>query len=421
MLKILITVIITQLTLSLYAQPHTKQEGVECNLRSIDTLLSHKSIYQSLHISPELTSVDVEDVNRWAADMLESEFEKSGLEVSAEYDYRFWDDAFVNDDYDGDENIPYKQRFLVSLKWNIMQSGLIDKDNFRQRVDILSRTQSQEIVNNTIKYLVEESAERQMSELYGYYNVLVEAKAELYSVLIEMQEELVANNKATILSLSDLKIKRANVLRMRKGDVVTTSGVIDLENYLAGQSQSVGNEYDSLVESNNSILQNKLEQELNLNEVNGVSYWKEVRVSPFVRVYNYLDEQTHSKFAGKIGVSSTFPIFTNTKAKRNEMISRGKLLANEEQYIRKDISLKVKDLLRQLNENLTTLQVLAEGIKHYNEGCSLATQYYNNKTMTIQELGQRYIDNLDNNIEIYKLIMEREELKYRLFNVVYGV
>ncbi len=421
MQKFFFTIIASLLSLSLFAQPNSKQEGIECNLRSIDTLLTNKSIYQSLHISPDLTSVDVEDINRWATDVLESEFSESGLELSGGYDYRFWNQNIIDDSYEGGDIVPYKHRFLVSLKWNIMQSGLIGRDNFRQKVDILTRAKSREVINSTIKSLVNESAEQQMRELYGYCNVLIKAKAELYSALIEMQDELVVNNKATLLSLSDMRIKRSNVLRMYKNGVPPSSGVIDLERYIATQELFRGNEYDSLVESNNSILQNRLKQELTLNEANDISYWKEIRLSPYVRVSNYIDESMNRKNIGNLGVNLSMPLFTNTKSKRREVVSRGKLLANEEQVIRKEISLQVEDLLNQLNENYITLQLLIESVEYFNNNCSLATSYYEKNMMTISELTQRYVDNLDNNIEACKLIIEREEIKHSLFKVIYGV
>ncbi len=421
MQKFFFTIIASLLSLSLFAQPNSKQEGIECNLRSIDTLLTNKSIYQSLHISPDLTSVDVEDINRWATDVLESEFSESGLELSGSYDYRFWNQNIIDDSYEGGDIVPYKHRFLVSLKWNIMQSGLIGRDNFRQKVDILTRAKSREVVNSTIKSLVNESAEQQMRELYGYCNVLIKAKAELYSALIEMQDELVVNNNATLLSLSDMRIKRSNVLRMYKNGVPPSSGVIDLERYIATQELFRGNEYDSLVESNNSILQNRLKQELTLNEANDISYWKEIRLSPYVRVSNYIDESMNRKNIGNLGVNLSMPLFTNTKSKRREVVSRGKLLANEEQVIRKEISLQVEDLLNQLNENYITLQLLIESVEYFNNNCSLATSYYEKNMMTISELTQRYVDNLDNNIEACKLIIEREEIKHSLFKVIYGV
>ncbi len=421
MLRFLFTNIITLLTLSLSAQPNSKQEGIECNLRSIDTLLSNKSIYQSIYISPEATSVDVEDINRWAADLQESEFSKSGLEASSGYDYRFWDDNVIDDSYESGDIVHYKHRFFVSLKWNIMQSGLIGRDNFRQRVDILARAKNQEVVNSTLKSIIIESAKQQMVNLYSHFNILVETKVKLYDLLIEMQEELVAANRATMLSLSDMKIKRANVLRMLKSGVSPASGVIDFNDYMASQHIFKGDEYSTLLESNNSIIQNKLDQELIKNEIDNVSYWKEITVSPYARFSNYGDENMKSKNVVNLGVSASFPIFTNTQAKRNEIISRGKLLANNEQLIRKDISFEIADLLKQLNESFATLTILIDGAEHYEESCELAKQYYDNNTITIQELSQRYMDCLDNNIEIYKLIIEREMIKQALFRIVYGV
>lgn len=421
MQKNLLIILVTLFSLPIFAQPIPKQKDIESNLHSIDSFLGNKRVFQSLHIAPVLTTIDVEDINKWASDMLESEFSKSGLEYSLGYDHRFCDYDKIDDSYEGGNIIAYKHRFLVLLKWNIMQSGLIDRENFRQKVDILSRTKSQEIVNSTIKTFVIESSEQLINDLYAYYNVLIDAKVDLYGELIAMQEELVAKNRATMLSLSDMKIKRANTLRMRKGNTPAGGGVIDLDNYIASQSLFIGNEYDSLIENNNTILQNKLSQELTLNEAEGISYWKEVSVSPYVRMSNYLDNHHNNKNIGNLGFTASFPILTNTKSKRKEIVSRGKLLENEEQVIRRGISFNVADLVQRLNENFATLSILVEGAKHYDESCELATQYYNNNTITIHELSQRYIDSIDNNIEIYKLIIAREQMKHALFNVIYGV
>ncbi len=421
MYRFLLTTIISLLPLSLFAQTNPKQKEIERNLCGIDTLLANKSVFQTFYAVPELNSIDVDDINSWAEELKNSKLSESGLEASSGYDYRFWNHNIVDDSYESGDVINYKHRFFVLLKWNIMQSGLIGRDNFIQRVDILARTKSQEVVNSTLKLIIIESAEQQMANLYSYFNTLVETKVKLYDLLIEMQEELVAKNKATMLSLSDMKIKSANVMRMYKSGVETTNGVIDIENYVANQSIFSGSEYDSLVDSNNTIIQNRLTQELTLNEANNIIYGKEIKVSPHARFSNYGDDNMRSKNVVNVGFTASFPIFTNTKSRRSEVVSRGKLLANEEKIMRRDILCSVDDLLRQLNENLATLGALVESSKHYNEGCALATQYYSDKTMTIQELSQRYIDNLDNNIEIYKLIIEREEIKHTLFKVIYGV
>lgn len=420
MKSIFITTILSLLSTPLLSQPSSRQEDVESNLHSIDKILSSKNILSTLYIEPDLSSIDVEDINLWAEDLKESKFSESGLELSGGYDYRFWNNEFIDDDYDDGETIPYKHRFLVTLKWNLMQSGLIDKESFRHRVDILSRTKSQEVANNTIKLLITESFDQQRESLYSYYNGLIDAKIALYDTLVELQEELVAKNVAKKLTLTDLNIERANVQRMRKRGVESASGVINLEIYISHQSLYVGDEYDSLINENNYIRQNRLDQELTLNEAKGISYWKELEVSPFIRVYNYLDESTNRKNAGKLGVTASLPIFTNTRSKRNEALSRCKLLTNEEQVIRKDISHQIAYLIQQLNENFETLNQLIESSRYYSDSCALAAEYYKDRTMTIEELSQRYINNLDNNIEIYKLIIEREDIKYSLYKVIYG-
>lgn len=401
--------------LSIQAQSPTEMiRGLENALSKVDSLFdtAEYSDFSSVDVNMVATADDDSAINEWSEAELNRRSSISGVEMIGGYDRKFGDGTEdLYDDY-----YTYDNRLHLMLSWNILSSGFYGKSNYEKGIELQKEWYLIKEKNNRFIELIYASCDEQDRLLAGYYNSLYNAKIDLYKSLLTFQEYLQNNGKATIMERAELEL----LIAMNQGliirDAMEVNYFLNLDDYLTKQVEITDAMLNELITDNHIITGCVIEGELIANEAEGVSYWNDVRLSPYAKVTHYSGSNfvNNSRVNTNLGFTFSLPIYSGSKEKRGAVLAKANLHdANTQQRV-SSIKRELGEVVYDLNKNYQLLKVAIEMQQMYRNKIKVAQQMYSMDSGTIQELSKYYIALLDSQVKVYDLIDDREKLKTRL-------
>lgn len=393
-------------------------------LTSVDSLINHPQSYLFYRVDtlsePDLFS-EKEKIGTWVKEIKEINRARTGLNLNVYYDFRFGPNIF--DDYD-DQYMGYRNRIHSTLSWNITQSGLIGKEQYNRRAELLGEKKHLSYKEATVKEMLAWYSLEREDLLNAYYNKVLDTQIQLIQSLLKLQAYLQREERVLPIEVIDLKYKLSLLQGEYRPSSQTSDYILDVNEYLAQQTIINQLSTDSILEKSTYFQQKEIDQQLLVNEEESISYLKKIDVSPFLRGQYYdrtYATRGNSQFVTNIGISVSLPLSNETKAQRKEVKSRALLMETESAVDLQRLKNNVQMVVRDLNDNLRSLTAAFEAKQHYAERVAETQKLFKSQKTPIQSLIKEYDRLLECHRTICSLVGQREQLMTRFISVRRGV
>lgn len=382
----------------------------------IETLTKIDNLYESL-MEMEYVKVDTAlsiyaGVEEWKDARNASRLRVSGLDFRAGYDRKFGDGTDdIYDDY-----YSYINRLYVMMSWNILDCGFIGRKAYEKRTDLKAQQQIIAEDNYHSVVAIRQASELQDQLLSGYYNKAYQTKIDLYNSLLALQQNLEEKRQSINIDSIEIEMRIAITQKLMRDTPIEVDALMDVNRYLSMQLVIDEQTIDSLLSRNYILLEKELEAKIVDSEADNISYWQYVDVSPYAKAQHYSGQGLYeaNRTTANVGVTAIFPISTGTKKKKNEVEARAALKRSSASMLSNSIRLDLQGEVREINKNYEELYIAIKLKDIALQKVKQAHKSYSRKQFSIQDLAALYIQLLDSQIDIYKLIEERERLKSRL-------
>lgn len=300
---------------------------------------------------------------------------RTGLSLQALYSNQMGADVI---DYSDEDNIyPYRNKFQVSLNWNIMESSLIGRKISHKTFELeglqnsyILQKQAQSISKEKLLLSATKQWDLIISAVYqqrvGLLNEIIRLKKHLYSSRRVLYSDVIS------VQTGLLKVKSL-IPSQDTSFVAGSVQLIDLDNYLSTLTLDTLGLFDRYMSNNLDLKQYSLEQQLlDLNK-QSLSYIYQTKIGIFTKM-QYFKGATDSKYNGKldIGASVTFPL--SMEYKKQKRVMRHKIVMNKQAqlYAEQGIHSQYNRVVEQfslINNKLTyevlELKLITQNIESY--------------------------------------------------------
>ncbi len=397
-------------------------QQIEKHLKKLDSLLfKNENVIKTTNLPPQYNLKLSNDsiITDLIAKQKKAYNSKTGLSLQTLYNSQKGVEIV---DYSDEENIyPYRNKFQVSLNWDIIESSLIGRKLSYKIIEaegqqnMYTLNKNRQIINRARATLrTKEEWDNMLTFLYqkrlSHLNEVLRLKTHLYNSRRVLYSD-VATAQAAIFEV------RATIPNQDTIIGLDQLQLIDLNSYISNFKLDTLGIFNIYMSNDVDLQQYPVEQQLfNLNK-QSLSYIKQMKIGVFSK-FQYFGGVVGTPYSGKVdfGVSATFPLSREHKRKQGaingeiELSKRAQLYAEQSVVSQYASHMKRITLLNnRITQEILSLKPIALNIKSYKE-------QYENDILALETLLYEYDAYLYVLTNIYFYIKEREILIEGLIN-----
>ena len=395
---------------------------IEKHLTKLDSLLFKKETTINPTNLPQINYIELNSDNI-IEDLIEKHKmaynSRTGLSLQAQYNSQKGVELV---DYSDEENIyPYRNKFQVSLNWNIMESSLIGRKLSHKIIETEGQ-QNLYTINKNRQILNRERATVKATEDWNnMITFIYKQRLSLLNEVLRLKMHLFSSRRVLYSDVATIQaaIYEVKATLPTQDTVVGAENIqlIDLDRYRSNLKTDTLGYFNIYMSNNVDLEQYPIEQHLFALNKQSLSYIKQMKIGVFTK-FQYFGGVIGTQYSGKVdfGVTATLPLSREHKRKQNAINKEIELSKREELYAEQSVISQYRSQMKRvtfLNNRLTqetlSLEPIALNIESYKE-------QYQNSQLSIENLLFEYDAYLFVLSNIYFIIKEREILLERLIN-----
>ena len=417
-------VFIFSITSTSFAQSkYVLLERLKLKLQEIDSSLNVRS---SLQLNQaDYTNIDIDtdfeqNVIHWMSALKSTKKKQTGVELGAAYDHKLGNINMIDDSED--DYVGYRNKYQLSLSWNILNSGFYKKSLFGEKVAIMGRQKMIKKFREQSEDSIQHHYDKQQNVLNALFNRCITSRIELYVAWSDLQNSLVIEQKILAHDVTSLNYQIMFLKSQLKPSSIEVDWFLDVTQYMLAQFSISPSIVDSIVNNHPFIETLENESRLIANEENTVSYWDDVRIAPYLKAQYYdKPSSTGDQISANVGITMSIPLSSQAKAQKNEVNYRQKLYEEVINSEKRNIKEMLLVVIHDLNVNFESLASIIEAENYYRKRVMDIRKLYEADKTSIQSLCAEYNILLNCQSNIYDYIYEREDLIIELISNLYGI
>lgn len=271
---------------------------------------------------------------------------ETGLLVSGQAYYRL-DEGFGIDDDDALSR--YTAKLQLELRWNFLNSSLIDRKSRLKVLDIQGKLERISLERERVKELIEMQKECFRAEYDSLLSGVLQLRIDNLNLLNEAQDYLVSDRRIStdeLLKIMDEKaIAERQLISIPRDYPLASQLVLPVGVMLKIDTTNLKKH---IAENDLEIYEADLQIELLRQQEKGTNYWRTLNISPFVRYSHYVRPEIRNSSNVDAGIAFQIPLSAQESRKRKAIKAERLQKTMEKDVLMKFVNEKVDVLLLEI-------------------------------------------------------------------------
>lgn len=322
--------------------------------------------FQHWWIAPDTATVADSLITNYQNAELCAMKHETGLSLAGQTYYRIDDGLALDED---DAVSRYKAKVQLELRWNFLQSSLIHRQGRQQAIELQGDIKRVEMDKANLARLLAENQEFYQEKYDSLLAGILQHRLVNLTLMNNAQMYLLEHGNISSDEMLDIINDKAEAERALMAMSKTYPMAEDLSHPsgLVVEIDSAGlMDYIRTHHADLHLLQ--LESDLLSQQMQNLSYWTKLNISPFVRYSHYFRTELANSTNVDLGVNFTIPLTGEVGKKRAAMDAKRMIIAHEKEEVSRKIEENIRAILldiERLNRISTAELSRMQDLKRY--------------------------------------------------------